>query len=421
MTSPGARRIRVLVADDDPLIRGAVADILGSEPDIDLVGVASDALEAIAIAEAADPDVALVDVRMPGGGGPGAAVGIHEASPATRVVAYSVYDDSTSIREMIHAGAIGYVVKGASLDEVLEAIRRASRGEGYLSPTAAVDVVKELAKHIDTQEKKEAADQLIQERVERALAPGAILPQYQAIVDLERWRVAGVEALARFQLEPRRPPNEWFDDAFQVKRRLELELTAIRVEAAAFLDPALGRCYLSLNAEPDTILEGRGLREALVGIPLDRVVLEVTEEAPVAEYDKLQQALEPFRAEGARLAVDDAGSGYASLRHVLQLKPDIIKLDVALIRDVDTERDKRAVARALTAAAAELDIAVVAEGVETPSELEVLREMGVQYGQGWFMRAAMPLANATAPLPSVDELTEQWLAKEAARRAAAPA
>ncbi len=398
MTSPGARRIRVLVADDDPLIRGAVADILGSEPDIDLVGVASDALEAIAIAEAADPDVALVDVRMPGGGGPGAAVGIHEASPATRVVAYSVYDDSTSIREMIHAGAIGYVVKGASLDEVLEAIRRASRGEGYLSPTAAVDVVKELAKHIDTQEKKEAADQLIQERVERALAPGAILPQYQAIVDLERWHVAGVEALARFQLEPTRTPNVWFEDAGKVGRRLDLELAAIRIEASAFLDPALGRCYLSLNAEPETILEQKGLREALVGIPLDRVVLEVTEEARVDEYDVLARALEPFRREGARLAVDDAGSGYASLRHIFRLEPDIIKLDTELTRDIDTKQMQRAMARGIIAAAAESGIVVVAEGVETRSELEVLREMGVQFGQGYFMREPAPLAEATAPL-----------------------
>jgi EAL domain-containing protein (putative c-di-GMP-specific phosphodiesterase class I) len=215
-----------------------------------------------------------------------------------------------------------------------------------------------------------------------------------------------VEALARFQLEPKAAPNFWFDDARKAGRRRELELAAVRVEAEAFVDPALGHCYVSLNAEPDTILEQKGLREALVGIPLEHVVLEITEEAPVHDYAALQRALEPFRDEGARLAVDDAGSGYASLRHIHQLAPDIIKLDITLTRDVDTDETKGAIAAAFTTFASKMGILVVAEGVQTRAELEMLREMGVQYGQGYFLRRPATLAEATAALPPIDLLVD---------------
>jgi EAL domain-containing protein (putative c-di-GMP-specific phosphodiesterase class I)/DNA-binding NarL/FixJ family response regulator len=399
-----ARRVRILVADDDDLIREAVVDLLGSEPEMEVIGVAADAITAIALAARTLPDVALVDVRMPGGGGPEAAIGIRRASGLTKVVAYSVYHDPASIRKMIRAGAVGYVVKGASIDEVLEAIRLAANGAGYLSPTVAVGVVRELADQLAREEDVQLKDQELQDRIERALMPGAILPVYQPIVDLERWRIAGVEALARFQLEPSQAPNFWFDDARKVNRRTELENAAIRVEASAFLDPALGRCYVSLNAEPDTILEQKGLREALVGIQLDRVILEITEEAPVHDYDALARALEPFRQEGVRLAVDDAGSGYASLRHILQLEPDVIKLDISLMRDLDTDRRKMALASALTTFAREMEISVVAEGIETYEVLQVLRDLGVTHGQGYFMRRPCPLAEATAPLPPLDSL-----------------
>ena len=125
----GVRPIRLLIADDEPLIREALSDLFGGEACLELVGVASDADEAIELAGRTLPDVALLDVKMPGGGGPRAAREILARSPRTRLVALSAHEDPASIREMTRAGVSAYVVKGATSDEILETVRRAGREE----------------------------------------------------------------------------------------------------------------------------------------------------------------------------------------------------------------------------------------------------------------------------------------------------
>jgi EAL domain-containing protein (putative c-di-GMP-specific phosphodiesterase class I)/CheY-like chemotaxis protein len=396
MTAEPGRAIRVVVADDDPLVRATVGDVLSSEPDIELVAAAADAASAVAAARAWTPDVAIVDVKMPGGG-PEAARGIIAVSRSTRVVAFSVYDDPASIREMIRSGASGYIVKGAPAGEIVEAVRKAASGLGHLSASVAVDVVRELAGQLEREARAVEQEQAVRERVERALQAGAIVPAYQAIVDIGRSRVVGVEALARFAVEPGRPPDAWFADAALVGRQIELELAAVHAETRAFEDAALGPRYVSLNVSPETIVDG-DVFTLLAGMPRDRIVLEVTEHAPVGDYAGLAGALAPFRAAGGRLAVDDAGAGFASLRHILWLEPDIIKLDISLTRDIDTDRRRRALAAALITFASEMGIAIVAEGIETRAELEALRSLGVQFGQGYFLRRPCALAEATAPL-----------------------
>ncbi|MCU0506030.1 MAG: EAL domain-containing protein [Chloroflexi bacterium] len=396
MSAGRVRTFRVIVADDDPLVRATVGDVLASEPDIELVATAADAAEAVEAARTWTPDVAIVDVKMPGGG-PEASRGIIAASRATRVVAFSVYDDHASIREMIRSGASGYVVKGAPAGEIVEAVRRAAAGLGHLSASVAVDVVRELAGQLEREARAVELEQAVRERVERALEPGAITPAYQAIVDIGRSRIVGVEALARFPLDPSRPVDAWFADAAGIGRHVDLEVAAVHAEARAFEDAALGSCYVSLNVSPEAIV-GRGVFDALAGLPRDRIVLEVTEHAPVTDYAALADALAPFRAAGGRLAVDDAGAGFASLRHILWLEPDIIKLDISLTRDIDTDRRRRALAAALITFASEMGIAIVAEGIETRPELDALRSLGVRFGQGYFLRRPCPLAQATAPL-----------------------
>jgi EAL domain-containing protein (putative c-di-GMP-specific phosphodiesterase class I)/DNA-binding NarL/FixJ family response regulator len=396
MTAGTPRPIRVVIADDDPLVRATLGDVLASEPDIELVAVAADAASAVAAALERSPDVAVVDVKMPGGG-PEATRGIIRASRGTRVVAFSVYDDPGSIRDMIRSGASSYIVKGAPAEEIVEAVRKAASGLGHLSASVAVDVVRELAGQLEREARAVEETQAVRDRVGRALERGAIVPAYQAIVDIARRRVVGVEALARFQVEPMRPPDAWFADAGRVGRQVELELAAVRAHTHAFEDVALGPCYLSLNVSPEAIGD-RGLFDAIAGLPWDRIVLEVTEHAPVNDYAALADALAPFRAAGGRLAVDDAGAGFASLRHILWLEPDIIKLDISLTRDIDTDRRRRALAAALITFANEMGIAIVAEGVETRPELDTLRSLGVRFGQGWFLRKPCPLTEATAPL-----------------------
>jgi DNA-binding NarL/FixJ family response regulator len=121
-------RLRVLISDDDPLIREALRDVLEAESDIAVVAVAKDADEAIAMAERHSPSVAVLDVRMPGGGGPRAAREILQRSPGTRILAFSAYDDVSTVAEMTQAGISEYLMKGAPNVEIIAAVRRVATG-----------------------------------------------------------------------------------------------------------------------------------------------------------------------------------------------------------------------------------------------------------------------------------------------------
>ena len=124
---PARKPIRVLIAEDEPLIRDLVVEIVREEPDMALAGAAGDADEAIALAREARPEIALLDVRMPGGGGPRAAREIRKASPGTRIVVLSALGDRGTVDEMLRAGAVSYLLKGTPVDEMTEAIRRVAR------------------------------------------------------------------------------------------------------------------------------------------------------------------------------------------------------------------------------------------------------------------------------------------------------
>jgi signal transduction histidine kinase len=145
-------RIRVLVAEDEEAVREALVDLLSSDAAIEVVGSAKDADEAIDMASISKPDVALVDVKMPGGGGARAAREIRANSPQTHVVALSAYEDRRTVLEMLRAGAVGYVVKGTSADEILRTIRRSLRGQGSLSVEVTADVIHELVALLDRSE-----------------------------------------------------------------------------------------------------------------------------------------------------------------------------------------------------------------------------------------------------------------------------
>ncbi|MDP9327959.1 MAG: response regulator [Actinomycetota bacterium] len=145
-------QIRVMIAEDEAAVREALGDLIDADPGMDLVGAAGDAAEAIEVALRELPDVALVDVKMPAGGGAHAAREIRKGSPATRVVALSAYEDRRTVLEMLRAGVVGYVVKGTSADEILYAIRRSMRGQGSLSVEVTADVIRELASLLERSE-----------------------------------------------------------------------------------------------------------------------------------------------------------------------------------------------------------------------------------------------------------------------------
>jgi len=230
------------------------------------------------------------------------------------------------------------------------------------------------------------------ERIDAAIASCQPAIVYQPIFDLGTQRIAGLESLSRFNLEPRRPPDEWFAEAADAGLGVELEIAAIRAALRAL--PSLTHdTYLSINSSPQTILSGE-LQKSLENVDARRVVLEVTEHDYIQDYPSLLAALAPLRSRGLRVAIDDAGAGYASLRHVLHIQPELIKLDVSLTRDIDRDPIKRALASALIAFARETRARIVAEGVETEAEMRVLKSIGASSAQGYFLARPMPLEDA---------------------------
>jgi len=144
--------IRVLIAEDEPAVRDAMADLVASDPGMEVVGTAGDADEAIRLAELERPEVALIDVKMPAGGGPRATREIRRISPQTQVVALSAYEDRRTVLDMLRAGVVGYLVKGTSAEEILYTIRRSMRGQGSLSVEITADVIHELATLLERSE-----------------------------------------------------------------------------------------------------------------------------------------------------------------------------------------------------------------------------------------------------------------------------
>jgi EAL domain-containing protein (putative c-di-GMP-specific phosphodiesterase class I) len=216
-----------------------------------------------------------------------------------------------------------------------------------------------------------------------ALRDGGLRMVFQPIVEIQSMRTVGYEALARFDIEPRRPPDVWFGEAAAVGLGAELELLAVS-SALDQLDRIPNDQLLSVNLSPTTAVSPL-FAEVLRSHPLDRLVCEITEHANVDDYELLHASLRRAGREQVRLAVDDAGAGFASLRHILQLCPDVIKLDIGLVRDIDRDVVKRSLASALVSFARDIGSTIIAEGIETAGELAALRELGVAWGQGYHL------------------------------------
>src|SRR6266536_2031642 len=162
--------IRVLIADDDALVLEALTTLIAGEPDLEVVAVAGDARHAAELAARHHPDVALIDVRMDGGG-PWAARSIRRRSPRSEILAFSAHDDRGYVLDMIAAGATGYLLKGASSDDVLDAVRRTAAGRAALSVGITADVVAELVARLGIERARQEGQRRAAERVRRALTP----------------------------------------------------------------------------------------------------------------------------------------------------------------------------------------------------------------------------------------------------------
>jgi EAL domain-containing protein (putative c-di-GMP-specific phosphodiesterase class I)/DNA-binding NarL/FixJ family response regulator len=390
----GTADLRVVIAEDDPEVRGALAELIDGEPGLELVGAAADALEAVELSASARPDVVLLDVSMPGGGGEAAAREIRRRSPRSKLIALSGHNDRGTVLHMLEAGVVGYLVKGGSIDEIVQAIRRAAAGQGSLSIEVTADVIRELAGQLSTRYRTEARRREREGRIRRALDDDHALGiAYQPILDLVDRKIVGAEALARFTGPPKRAPSAWFSEAKEVGLGEALELLAVRKALAALVEIP-PNAFLTLNVSPG-VLARPGFLELVSAVDGARLIAEVTEHAPVQDYDRLAGAVGRLRASGVRLAIDDAGAGFASLRHVLRLQPDLIKLDLTLIRDIHRDQSKQALAASLISFARESGATIIAEGIERAAEARTLVELGVPHGQGYYLGRPGPLPLTT--------------------------
>ena len=210
---------------------------------------------------------------------------------------------------------------------------------------------------------------------------GAVQTALQPVLVLGSGTVVGHEALSRFG--GRVPTDRWFKAAARYELGSALEQLCLGA-ALALLPTLPAHEFLAVNVSPLALADPDVLG-LLESVDLRRIVVEITEHEAVADYALTRGVLGRLRAAGARIAVDDAGAGFASLRHVLMLQPDIIKLDIGLTRNVDVDRRQQALVRAITVFGATVGATVLAEGVETSEQLIALREIGVELGQGWHL------------------------------------
>jgi EAL domain-containing protein (putative c-di-GMP-specific phosphodiesterase class I) len=292
---------------------------------------------------------------------------------------------------MLEAGADGYLVKGSSVDTILTSIERAARGQGSLSVEVTGGVIEELAGLLHARRRSEERSRRREERVRHALDDDRVHAVFQPICTLAGSTV-GAEALARFRGPPARGPVGWFAEAGEVGLLRELELAAVRA-ALTRLPDLPEHVFLAVNASPSTLCTSAFLG-LIAGSDGERLVVEITEHARIDDYDTLREGLGALRDFGVRIAIDDAGAGFASLRHILRLEPEFIKLDRTLIDGIEADRSRQALAAGLISFAEKIDATIVAEGIERQAEVEKLTELGVRYGQGYYFARPGPL-----PLP----------------------
>lgn len=239
--------------------------------------------------------------------------------------------------------------------------------------------------------------------IESAIAAGAFRLVYQPIVHLDTGELAGVEALCR--TEDGTPADTWFQACEHHGLAAAMDAAVVELVLQDFdrLPPG----YVAVNLSATTLATASprllGLVEAAARER--QVVLELTEHAAVTDYPATMVALRSLRRAGVLFAVDDAGAGHSTFRHIIRLRPDIIKLDRSITQRIDDDATRCALVSAMVIFAGEVGAVVVAEGIETDEELATVRSAGVSRGQGYGLARPQPLPLAEldyTPVPFVD-------------------
>ena len=353
---------RVLVVDDEDAILRAFGRILrraGYE-----TVLACDATRALGVIATGGVDVVITDMHMPGGSGLGLLRAIRAGDPDLPVILMTGMPNVDSAAEAIEHRVWRYLTKPVDPDKLLAAVAdgvRRGRARRTATPVGPGPV-----------------------ELDRAL--GGLWLAYQPIVSWSQRRIFAFEALVRSD-EPGVSGGILVAAAEKLGRIVELGRL---VRAAAAPTVAAGDALFFVNLHPaelldETLYDPSGPLAGHAG----RVVFEITERRSLGEIPGLSARLACLRGFGYRFALDDLGAGYAGLTSVAVLAPDIIKLDMSLVRGVNESPTKQKLVGSMTTLARDLAVPLVAEGVETKEERRVLLRLGCDLLQGFlFARPA---------------------------------
>jgi len=394
---------RVLVVDDNPANVSLLEAIL-RRAGIHQVHTSTDPRAALARFDAVNPDLVLLDLHMPHLDGYAVLEEIGRRAAGSYLPVLILTADTT--REAIHralgSGARDFITKPFDAVEVTLRVHNLLETR-FLYATLRqhnAGLHDQLTEYQKVERAAQETWQLKHDRISRAIHDEQFHIVFQPIVDLVTHTVVGCEALTRFTAEPLRGPDRWFNEAAEVGLGTQLELAAVR-QAIQALDVLAEPIFLALNVSPVTLLSPE-LPTLFVDSPdCSRVVLELTEHLPVENYDIMHTALAHLRPRGARLAVDDTGSGYASFQHLLSLQPDVVKLDSSLTRGVHEDPARRALAAALVTFTEQVDAELVAEGIELSDELAAVEKLGIRWAQGYHLARPQPLDQLAAACPGI--------------------
>jgi EAL domain-containing protein (putative c-di-GMP-specific phosphodiesterase class I)/DNA-binding NarL/FixJ family response regulator len=383
---PGFDEAQILVVDDNTANTSLLDQVL-TRAGLGSVVICNDPREMNMLLLDHRFDVILLDLHMPHVDGFELleVISRHAAGEFLPVLVITADTTHEAVHRALQLGAHDFLTKPFDVTEVTLRVRNLLR-----TRLTYVELRRErsrLQDHLDvldvTTEGTEEPWAIRRARIEKVMALGGPRMLFQPVVDLLDGRTVAYEALARFDNEPIRGPDRWFAEADGVGLGRDLEVQAVQT-ALSYLPRLAPDQLLGVNMSPATVLTDwrAGLGSE---VPWERVVIELTEHVFIEDYQAIQRALHSFREQGVGLSVDDTGAGFASLRHILDLAPDYVKLDISLCRGIDRDPARRALAAALVAFTRETNSALIAEGIETPEELATLKDLGVPYGQGYLL------------------------------------
>ena len=388
---------RVLVVDDEVALRDLFATIL-SEAGWQ-VDVAGNGDQALVLLDSRQYEVVLSDIDMPGMNGLQLLRAVRTRDLDLPVLLVTGHPQVDSAVQALEQGALRYLLKPVALDALTEAVAGAAR----LHRLARLK--RQMLAHIGSDDRLLADHAGLQASFESGLRSLRLV--YQPIFRSEGGSVYGYEALVRTS-EARLPhPGVLFDAAERLNRVHELG-RLIRGKAAEFLDRGAVPIAF-VNVHPGELSDDALL---LPDAPLSRharcVVLEITERQSIESVPRLKERIKALRKLGYRLAIDDLGAGYAGLTTFAVLEPDVVKLDMALVRGCDHELVKQQLMRSMTTLCKELGALVVAEGIETPAERDTVVSLGCDLLQGFLLGRPAEVADivATPAAPRVGAETE---------------